>query len=453
MTINGTAEGGNAVSTLFLTFTASGHKYLVRGKHIQIRKDNASFAITDDDYIFTSVVGSVYSFLFLVLNGTTVNETIFPQVSDLTLMFGESVANTMTVEMFEKLFPLSYYEHNPGEIISNEAVAIKGIGRNLWDEEWELGSFGGNGQPAWATDRIRSSNYIAVLPSTVYYRKSPVDIRICIYDESKAHIGFIDGGKNDTFTTPASARFIHFNTSAGATIYNHDICISLSGPLNGQYEPYKESIAKLDAKKIYGKLNGTGNYVQVFPDGIRSAGTAYDEVDYQSRSAVVRIGSEMLGNLDWNYHASISANDTNRFSASGLSIPAKNYPSSQVANILTWKYVTTSNVNTVNISGGSTRTGYISMCGSTCIIVINDTAYSDTATFKTAMQGVELLYELATPKYYTDLKLSDDNGATFHDLPRPFYYTAGLEMKDPQDTASSVTAPARILASYKPIKK
>lgn len=367
---------------------------------------------------------------------------------DLTLMFGESVANTMTVEMFEKLFPLSYYEYNAGGIISNEAVAVKGIGRNLWDGNHSAeGKYLDNsGEEKTGTGNI--STYIPVLDGKNYLLFTEENIilggnaSICWYDGNK---NFIAGEAYSSSvdmkrTAPTNAKFFRFSQTDPTKHY----MFALSGPLNGTYEPYKESIAKLDAKKIYGKLNGTGNYVQVFPNGIRSALTVYDEVDYQSKSAVVRVNNVDLGNLSWalvssGYFESLDEVTDYKLPASNQAafenqINAKGYSSAPASRLYNYD-------KAVAFWQSSKRIGII------------DSSYSDAATFKAAMQGVELVYELATPKYYTDLKLSDDNGATFHDLPRPFYYTAGLEMKDPQDTASSVTAPARILASYKPIKK
>lgn len=71
-------------------------------------------------------------------------------------------------------------------------------------------------------------------------------------------------------------------------------------------------------------------------------------------------------------------------------------------------------------------------------IVANGT-YSDAATFKTAMSGVPLYYELDTPLEYT--------------LDTPFYArylveAGGTEAKLPADTASAVTAPLRCAVKY-----
>lgn len=455
-------------------YMSTGHKYYVS---VYLKAETAgtyqfifpdwgftsffTVAVPATSYTRVSFVGTVNNIYATTYYGITkrldatpfyVKDLIF---IDLTLMFGESVANTMTVEMFEKLFPLPYYEYNPGDIISNEAAAVKGVGFNQWDEEWEVGTIAtSSGQNINSTTDCRSKNYIPILSASQYYIVNlgiANSFIVFYYRADKTYLSYanLSSGKinNYDFTTPEGAVFMRFvayqaSTNYGTT-YNHDICINLSGPLNGTYEPYKESIAKLDAKKIYGKLNGTGNYVQVFPDGIRSAGTAFDEVDYQSRSAVVRVDSVDLGTLTWSDY-SINSFRSITLSNLGIKFPSKG---ATLQNIICVRYLAASSYNDTT----DKRVAIFSANG-TNQMVIKDSAYSDAATFKTAMQGVELLYELATPVYYTDLKLSDD-GVTFHDLPRPFYYTAGLEMKDPQDTASSVTAPARILASYKPIKK
>lgn len=450
ITANGTATAMSSPGNVYTPQLINGHRYYVCGcpsggsdSTYRMRFGSGAISETGDGLIFTSD-GTQAALRPQVLTGTTVNNIVFrPQLCDLTLMFGESVANTMTVEMFEKLFPLSYYEHNPGGIISNEAVAVKGIGRNLWDEEWEVGTIDTTtGTKISSSNGIRSKNDIPVFPNTAYFYRQTEDKgtpRIAFLDVNHEAISVIYSGLINIFTTPANCYYIRFSshTSNYGPIYNHDICISLSGPLNGQYEPYKESIAKLDANKIYGKLNGTGNYVQVFPDGIRSAGTVYDEVDYQSKSAVVRVDSVDLGMQNWSYR---SGNECWTASFSRYKHSESN---NDACNAIFQNWVNYSVNQVLSLTGPSAA---LSGLSSQNLIWIRNGSSSATPV------GY-LYYELATPAYYTDLKLSDDNGATFHDLPRPFYYTAGLEMKDPQDTASSVTAPARILASYKPIKK
>ena len=63
------------------------------------------------------------------------------------------------------------------------------------------------------------------------------------------------------------------------------------------------------------------------------------------------------------------------------------------------------------------------------IIFISDSAYSDAASFKAAMDGVMLNYELATPLVYTDLQYAD--GRPFNQLWFKTYEN-GLIYQNPQ---------------------
>ena len=86
--------------------------------------------------------------------------------------------------------------------------------------------------------------------------------------------------KNNQVTIPSSAVYIKFYMAANyGSTYNHDLCINISDTSrNGEYEPYEEHSVSLPVTTITGKLNGEGESVVVFPDGMKSAGTAYDEI-------------------------------------------------------------------------------------------------------------------------------------------------------------------------------
>lgn len=112
---------------------------------------------------------------------------------------------------------------------------------NVWDEEYELGGYGGNGLPSANTDRIRSKNAqpINVLGDTVYYFKSPKTIYIRWYDEYDNFIRSTDA-LNTTKRSPVTAKYLRFfiDPSYGTT-YKNDICINVSNAQkNGTYEPY-----------------------------------------------------------------------------------------------------------------------------------------------------------------------------------------------------------------------
>ena len=166
----------------------------------------------------------------------------------------------------------------------------------------------------------------------------------------------------------------------------------------------------------------TSGGVQIFPDGMKSAGAAYDE--WSGNTAVKRIGVVDLGTLAWDYDGTYK-----RFLATltGSKRPADN---SLSANMLGAIYTTT-NFNA--FLGDTTLDKAMTHPFNNDTIQIRNLAYTNAATFTTAMSGVYLYYELATPvTYTTDQPISD--------TPVPFS-TSGKQRRLPQDTASSVLAP------------
>lgn len=178
------------------------------------------------------------------------------QLIDLTAMFGETIANSMTVEAFEKLFPAPYYSYNPGQLLNLTAEGIKTTGFNQWDEEWEEGNIDQYGNPKPSTTVIRSKNFIPVFPSAEYYfykKNTPAINAIQEYDANKNYIryqvyGDSSGEKNHTFTPTDKTRYIKF--SVAVTAYQNDICINISSSRNGEYEPYKEYTLPLNLNEI-----------------------------------------------------------------------------------------------------------------------------------------------------------------------------------------------------------
>lgn len=149
--------------------------------------------------------------------------------------------------------------------------------------------------------------------------------------------------------------------------------------------------------------------VYPIPEAIRnlpgygwSAGMARNYVDYENKKYVRCVGSVDLGTLEWSYRP-----EQQRFYAIADSITGKFSESfGIVPNIIVAKYdavcfndITTKTDN-MKVSAVKTTNDYIT---------IRNTAYTDAAAFKQAMQGVMLYYELATP-IVTDIStLIDDD--------------------------------------------
>lgn len=127
-----------------------------------------------------------------------------------------------------------------------------------------------------------------------------------------------------------------------------------------------------------------------------SAGTARNYVDYESKKYYQCVNSVDLGTLNWTYGKTpFGWGDNQWFSAPIQSI--KVIPvNTQLANVLCKKYTT----RCAYVSDGNDFFRVDKSIGQhqgAARVTVLDTAYTDAATFKQAMQGVILYYELATP--------------------------------------------------------
>ncbi len=168
------------------------------------------------------------------------------------------------------------------------------------------------------------------------------------------------------------------NKSVDETIYPF-IVESTDTP---KYTPYKQLITAIPIPEAVQALDGYG-------DGVNES--AYNYIDFEKKQFVKRVGKVDMGTLNWSVYQGV-------FTVYGLNKKAGVY------NLLTSVYTNT-NANW-NEMPDKTIMGY----STTGDITVTDSTYADTASFKTAMSGVMLYYELATPEV-TDISdlLSMDN--------------------------------------------
>lgn len=125
---NGTATGGDAYfSDSFIPI--KGHVYLEKSCPKGGSAETYRSYITGSGVVMDTNYGSgviapinvdarVYIVPLMVKSGATVNNlVVYPQIYDLTAMFGSGNEPT-SVEEFEKMFPADYYPYNAGEIVS-----------------------------------------------------------------------------------------------------------------------------------------------------------------------------------------------------------------------------------------------------------------------------------------------------------------------------------------------
>jgi len=251
--------------------------------------------------------------------------------------------------------------------------AIKVYSHNIWDEEWELGSIDENGGFVPSDGSIRAKNYYKVFGGATYCFTGSNAVIYC-YDANKTFIPYTGqtgspvwkGGMditNTTFIPPLGTSYIRFCMSgAYGTTYNHDICINLSSSFNGQYEP--------------------GGILTI--EGLKGAGSVYDEI--VGNKLVKRVGRMDMGAVYAWYRSTGNVN------------PILYMELVSGVNSTCAKYVSTNVTETA--FGFSNKTDkLLGMSGSQ--LFVRDDAYTDPAVFKTAMNGVYLDYELATPVEYT----------------------------------------------------
>lgn len=400
-TINGTAS-----ATAFKIISSpipliSGHKYLLKGAY---GGSSSTYSLYEDAFakydngegiIFTASSSTNTALGLKVNNGANIsNKKVYPQLFDLTLMGLDSIT---TVEEFNRIFPNDYYPYNVGEIRNTTASGIKVNGYNAWDEDYRVGLIQyDKNQSNFGQDisgsNVCSKNYIKVAPGRTYSleptstQKSGI---IFCYDANKTPIivgerGYIPVTGNPT-TLPNNCSYIKFYMSNPyGSVYKNDICFHLSTLRTG-YAPYKEPKAISFAST---ELLGAGeahDTIEVV-EGDKVAG-----IQRYNLVQVKRVGTVDLGTINWVYESG----NARFYSASTIDgMAVKPYGQNIYPNIVCSKYPT---VPTYNIDQHQDKAISTNNSQATPRIFVTDSSYTDATAFKTAMSGVILNYELATP--------------------------------------------------------
>lgn len=172
-----------------------------------------------------------------------------------------------------------------------------------------------------------------------------------------------------------------------------DIQIEKS-PTATAYAPYHSNVYQIP------------DTIKALPGYGWSAGTAKNYVDYENKRYVQCVDSVDLGTLTWMKTSSQSVGDYFYALVSAIGLKRLGAFGITVHNILCSKYMAVArNQNvfidkTITLDGDSTAVSQIQ---------VKDTAYTDAAAFKQAMQGVILYYELESPIVTDISNLIDDD--------------------------------------------
>ena len=379
---NGFSESGSYVTTY--TNTDKGNGFVLKNTRENVKKVNIECTIP---------------------NGTELSKSyiIQPQLIDLTQMFGSTIADYIyTLEQgtagagvawFRKLFSKPYYEYNAGELMSVKAGSHDTVGFTAWDEEWENGAYSNTGDLI-SNNAIRSKNPIKVIPDMVYHFKCDGYVNNILwylwYDANMNLIGSQSSTNNGSVRSPSNAYYLNFNTAnviGTALRYTGGICIHLAwdGERNGEYEPYEKHEYPLGDVELRGipKLDANN---QLY----------YDGDTYASDGTVTRkYGIVDLGTVNWNADEGTAVSGKKRFYAQlgGKGIVLATSDTTNGARTVCSGLTLLEQGGTYNC----TNDGYTIAVNGAIYAYLEAFADKTADQFKSAMSGVYLVYELATP--------------------------------------------------------
>lgn len=286
---------------------------------------------------------------------------------------------------------------------------IKVKSPNIWDEEWKVGYYNDSGSFVSAANYISSQNYIDVEQDTTYNFYAPnagTNVYWVEYDDADNFLRRRTIPKTSLYTPSADCKKIRFSISYSYASYGNDICINKSDlTFNGRYFPHG---------------------ILTF-NGLKSAGSVYDEITNGGRTLIRRIGSVDLGTLTWQYYDSDAL-------IYEIDKPAGLPSTKLMANLICNKYIT----KTTNYQQEPSGSNYIwandRVFSSSDRLYIRDTSIISTdvdSNHKVAkLNGVILYYEIANYETYELVE------------PIPMSLPSGTtERRLPDDTQDSVIAP------------
>lgn len=389
-----------------------GHKYYIStgltesmsGLSVVLRGTNMSVS-TQTKEIKTCAIGATQlRFLICVQTGTTLNNTVItPKLADLTKMFGAG-KEPSTPEEFEAMFPADYYEYNEGELMSALVEEVINQGRNLANTDnftlticdYKNGIFYAKDGDSRDTFRLKFQQYIGSK-----YKES-----------SQAFITPVVGRNTYSFTVLSDVTRVRISNDGvkkefsifipvsldleGKEVTLSIDCIDLTvgasklkdiqlefGNIATPYVPYRCEVHQIPQKIL--DLPGYG----------WSAGDVCNEVDWENKQYIQRIGSVDLSTLTWNYN-----NENQFFYVSNINVPQDMaYRYNAAIGLLCEKYEYKGDgaVQVLKRADDYTMYSYCDKTYETPSLRLKNSLYTSVIEFKQTLQGMTLYYEFSEP--------------------------------------------------------
>ena len=344
-----------------------------------ILPDNVTYDIRDTSKLATSLKGAANGVAELDINGI-VPESQLPTLEKSTsgslVSFNDGGDNIPLGSLIANITAVQSGSGTPSpsnvRAISGWSGCNLGVSENnIWSEQWEVGSIDATtGQDIVYAYEIRSKGYINVNPNTAYFFKKPTGSNSVVYFYNSKHeyLSYSTVPPDTAFSTPQNAYYIRFRLGNNyGTTYNNDVSINYPSTVT-TYQKFGKLINIPFGQTVYG---GT--------------------LDVLTGLLTVTHRLVDLGTLNWNYDSTY-----------------QRFISDNIADLKTSLARTLSGICSIYICIDDGRpigsvpdkSFYFAANENAMSVYIHDSTYTDAQTFRTAMNGVQLVYPLATPVTY-----------------------------------------------------
>ena len=328
------------------------------------------YGSTQKDYFTLSSSNRVLSENDLsALHGVTINKyriAFQSSMSSATIspMLLANDADTTTFAPYSNICPIS----------GHTECKVTRTGKNICNSALEVGNFDNDGYNSVNANRLRLKDFVPVVAGqtiTVSFNSTAID-RFALSGyagneySNNPRIQSTGWNNNEaSITIDSGVKYIRLNfRPATEQAVSPSMISNLQieyGSTATTYEPYAGQTYTIDL------------------DGTRYGGT----LDVTTGVLTVTHASVDMGDLTWDYRS-----DYAFFYAMNLVVSSLDLKSSMYKTLTSQK--TSSQMASVDNYSITKQTGYPTL-------LVKNTDYTDSPTFKTAMSGVQLVYELATP--------------------------------------------------------
>ena len=421
VSLSGTATDAVLVGVGYAAVTVSGHKYMATGLqggskstfYVQgVNENNGYYNILDSTAIFAAT-GAKYRYNIIAVAGTVFAHTFQPMVIDLTLLYGPGNEPTDTsdpriaqIEAYAAAHP----EYNAGELLSALVDEVRVAGKNVAEP---VSAFSKSGVTmsvdkdgvyhfsGTATAVVGATSKKFTLPGGTYTVSVKSALPANVY-VSISSIPALMVGPNTVKTGnfKGGAAYVYLYIRNGVVMDDVSIAFQVErGTTRTAYVPYQQpSTYPIPAA------------VKSLPGYGWSAGRVSNTVERTENGwqYVQRVGSVDLGELTWSIAESVTYG-SKYFVSNSIVNPTK-APAFLIAGYTAFDSAAMLNTD---------MSCWISFnWGVNGRVIIRDDKYTDVASFKTAMSGKPLYYELAT-------SITTDITAPMGDSLAPFSVEAG----------------------------